>query len=97
MKCKLPKHTLSNVNRICEGFMGWLKKSIHGLTKTRISYELIWLKIKITRQISKEAPYTRFQKIVWIVSLIREKRIYNPYVSELDFIMNQYDRESEFV
>jgi hypothetical protein len=32
-----------------------------------------------------------------IVSLIREKCIYNPYVSELDFMMNQYDRESEFV
>jgi hypothetical protein len=28
---------------------------------------------------------------------IHEKCIYNPYVSELDFIMDQYDGESEFM
>jgi len=44
-----------------------------------------------------EAPYTRSQQNVRIVSWIHEKCIYNPYVSELDFIMDQYDKESELV
>jgi len=44
-----------------------------------------------------EAPYTRFQQTVWNVSWTHEKCIYNPYVSELDFIMDEYDKESEFV